>query len=230
MSVKKMNRLTFLHRDNGFSLIEISVVLVIVGLLLGGMMMPLATQMEKSRRNETQMLIDQAFEAIYGYALMNGRLPCPDTSGDGLENRAGVNCTLVRGSVPWATLGTANTDAWGQTFIYRVSNNYADSVDGTGCGTATTNVSFSLCSSGDIQVLNARGGGTVASNVPAVIVSRGKNWTNAPSNDEAENTDNDAIFVSKGFSSAAGAEFDDLIGWVVPGVLSNRMVNAGRLP
>lgn len=218
------------RKQSGFSLIEISIVLVIVGLLLGGMMMPLSTQMEKSRRNDTRAMIDQAFEAIYGYALMNGRLPCPDTSGNGMENRSGGNCTSVNGGLPWASLGTANADAWGQTFSYRVTNAYADTVDGTGCGSATFGVSFSLCSNGDIQVLDARSGGQMASNVPAIIFSRGKNWTRAPSNDEAENTDNDAIFVSKNYSSVAGSEFDDLIVWMVPGILSNRMVNAGRLP
>ncbi len=218
------------YQQSGFSLIEISIVLLIVGLLLGGIISPLGSRIESSRRNETKLTADNALQSIYGYALTRGRLPCPDTTGDGVENRNGNNCTQVRGNLPWSTLGIAQQDAWGQNFLYRVSNNFADLIDGTGCNTPTTNVSFSLCSNGDIQVLDQSGGTTVAINVPAIIISRGKNFGSAPAADEAENNDNDAIFVDKVYSSATGAEFDDIVTWVVPGILFNKIVNAGLLP
>lgn len=216
--------------QSGFSLIEIALVLVIVGLLIGGLLSPLSTQIENSQRNETKIIMTQALEAIYGYTLANGRLPCPDTTGDGAENRTGNNCTVVRGNLPWSTLALGSEDAWGQAYLYRVTNSYADLVDGTGCGTPTLNISFSLCSVGDIQVLDQAAGITVAANIPAVIVSRGKNFGIAMAADEAENNNNDATFVDKTYTSAAGAEYDDIINWIVPGVLLNRMVNAGRLP
>ena len=60
---------------------------------------------------------------------------------------------------------------------YRVTNNFADTTDGTGCGTATAGVSFELCSAGDIQIVDGSpGGNPVAANIPAVIFSQGKNW------------------------------------------------------
>ncbi len=226
----KNSKIKAIKLGSGFSLIEMAIVLVVVGLLLGGLMAPLATQIENSRRNETQQIMAQSLEAIYGYSLANGRLPCPDTTGDGAENRVGNNCKSVRGNLPWATLAIGSQDAWGQAFLYRVTNSYADLVNGTGCGTPTPNISFSLCSTGDIQVLNAAGGSTVAVNVPAVIVSRAKKRAAAAAADEAENNDNDAIFVSKNYTSTVGTEFDDIVNWVVPGVLVSRMVNAGRLP
>lgn len=214
----------------GFNLIEMSIVLVIVGLVMGGLMAPLATQMENSRRNETELILEQLQEGIYGYALINGRLPCPDTNSDGIEDRTGNNCTVVRGELPWSTLALGNTDAWGQNFIYRVTGTFADMVDGTGCGMPTTNLSFSLCSTGDIQVLDQVAGNVVAANVPAVIASRGKNWASTPSRDERENIDNDTVFVTKNYSSAVGNEYDDMVVWVVPSILISRMVHAGRLP
>ncbi len=217
--------------QRGFSLIEISIVLIIVGLLLGGLMAPLGTQIESSRRNETKQQIAQSIEAVYGYSLANGRLPCPDTTNDGAENRTGNNCTAVSGNLPWATLAMNVQDSWGQPLLYRVSNNFADLVDGTGCAaTPAANISFSLCSVGDIQVRDSAGGTFVAINVPALVISRGKNWAVAPAADEAENSNNDVNFVKKNYSSAAGAEFDDMVSWVVPGILISRMVKAGRLP
>ncbi len=52
------------HRHRGFTLIEMAVVLVIVGLLLGGMLVPLATQMETDRRKETTATLESIREAL----------------------------------------------------------------------------------------------------------------------------------------------------------------------
>ena len=214
----------------GFSLIEIAIVLVILGLVLGGVLAPLSSQYENSRRNETTVILEKVLEASYGYAIVNGQFPCPDISGDGLENRLGVNCVSPTGGLPWVTLGVGKNDAWGQPFGYQVTTGFADSSDGTGCGSATPGVSFELCSNGDITVRDSSGGGLVAQNVPALVWSMGKNWAVSTSPDEGENSDGDAVFVSKIYSGLNGSEFDDLIVWVTPAILKTRMVNAGRLP
>ena len=215
----------------GFSLIEMAIVLVIVGLLIGGTLAPLSAQMERSRRSETSQTLNNTIDAIYGYAFSNGRLPCPDSTGDGVEDRVGANCSALFGNAPWVTLGSTGNDAWGQNIGYRVSNNFADTTDGTGCGTATSGVSFELCSTGDIQIFDGSpGGNPVATNIPAVIISQGKNWAISTSTDEAENTDADGAFVSKQYTSVVGSEFDDLIVWIAPTILKSRMVSAGKLP
>lgn len=218
------------NHQQGFSLIEIAIVLVIMGLLLGGMFAPLSTQYENSRRSETTTSIDEALMSLYGYALTNGRLPCPDSSGDGQENRSGNTCTAAGGNLPWATLGVDRNDAWGNIFGYRVTTAFADSIDGTGCGTATAGISFELCSTGDISVRDSAAGNPVAANVPAVVYSSAKNQAWSTSADEVENTDNDNVFVSRLYSSMSGNEYDDLIDWVAPTILKTRMVDAGRLP
>ena len=217
-------------RQTGFSLIEIAIVMVILGLVIGGMLVPISTQYENSRRSETQSILNRILEAAYGYALVNGNLPCPDISGDGIEDRVGVNCSAPVGVLPWVTLGVGQNDAWSQPFGYRVTAAFADTTDGTGCGTATPGISFSLCSIGDITVRDASGGNLVAGTLPAVVFSRGKNWAAFTSPDEVENSDGDQDFVFKNYSSVVGAEFDDLVVWVTPAIMKARMVNAGRLP
>ena len=100
----------------GFTLIEMAVVLVIVGLLLGGMLVPLAAQMETDRRKETAATLESIREALIGYAVINGRLPCQDTNGDGLPGPGACNTGANQrnvGGLPYATLGVSRTDAWG---------------------------------------------------------------------------------------------------------------------
>jgi len=231
MSITTITPASFSFSQKGFSLIEISIVLVILGLITGGIMGPLSAQIESSRRNETKQSLNKALESLYGFALANGHLPCPDTSGDGMENRNAANqCIAAMGSLPWVTLSVRADDAWGRALSYRVSPLFADLVDGTGCAVPTIGISFSLCSVGDILINNPMTGTAVAINIPAIIISGGKNWPNLPSAHENENIDNDPLFNDRPYSATAGIVFDDIVTWVVPGVLLNRMVKAGRLP
>jgi hypothetical protein len=48
----------------------------------------------------------------------------------------------------------------------------------------------------------------------------------SPDADEADNSDGDVSFVYKSTTPT----FDDLVVWISPNVLINRMVAAGRLP
>lgn len=94
---------------------------------------------------------------------------------------------------------------------------------------------FTLCSAGDIAILSAASGGSpVASAVPAVVLSHGKNGYGAysslgiqqalPANaDEAANSDGDGSFVGN-------PAVDDQLAWIPASVLMNRMLAAGRLP
>jgi len=74
------------NRTAGFTLIEMAVVLFIVGLLIAGVLGPLETQLEARDRRATIETMEEIIESLYGYAINNGRLPCPDTDGDGLPN------------------------------------------------------------------------------------------------------------------------------------------------
>ncbi len=246
---------TIYSAQQGFTLIELAMVLFILGLLLSSFLAPLAARVEQQERNNTQIQLDEIEEVIYGYALQNNYLPCPDcsdntggcaaaTAGDGQEDRTVGVCASEIGNLPWVTLGVKGTDEWNNIFTYRVDDVFADSntpaSDGTplqpGCAgiSATLNVSFSLCSDGEIIVLNTAGagGGNLALNIPAIVVSHGKNWpTNPPASaDEIENTDPDITFVSGDFSANVVTGFDDMVIWISPHVLRTMSVKAGILP
>lgn len=212
------------YKSRGFSLVEMAVVLVIFGLLLGGLLLPLSAQIDQRDYVETANELDAYQESLLGYAASHtatdGRpyLPCPDTDNDGLENRTGTACTSISGNIPWATLGLNQQDSWNNVYQYRVAAAFSDS----GAG-------FTLSSTGNIDVLDASGGNTVASDVPAIVLSRGKNGAGTGT-DELENSDNDNTFVSHVSTSTSGNEFDDISVWIPTTILFNRMITAGKLP
>ncbi|MDX2463422.1 MAG: prepilin-type N-terminal cleavage/methylation domain-containing protein [Porticoccus sp.] len=218
------------HKNQqGFSLLEMAVVLVVLGLILGGMLIPLSTQIEKQDRDETKKTLQNIQDALIGYTMTNGRLPCPDTDGDGIIDMAGT-CTNAQGTIPWVDLGVGKEDAWGQPFTYRVTGSFADNTDGTGCGTATAGVSFELCSVADINVIDSAAGNPVANLIPAVVIAHGKNWATTTSADENENTDTDTIFVDRRPSMKTAPTFDDQVIWISSNILKTKLVTAGRLP
>ena len=255
----------------GFTLVEMAIVLMIVGLLLGGLIPTISGQMERQHINETRKQMDEIQQALIGFAIINGRLPCPAKAtlatglasageeattgntcacvaggGNTVADTSAIPCTgpTVTGVLPWVTLGIKETDAWERRYTYRVTRHFADQIAantfGTGCtpSPAPTASSFALCSPGEMDVESADSGGTdVADNMPAIFLSHGKNGAGAyisngtqlavsTGDDEEENSDNDKNFVSHNITS----DFDDLVIWLPPNTLINRMVTAGKLP
>lgn len=213
-------------RRRGFTLTEMAVVLVIVALLIGGMILPLSAQQDLRHNAETRRLLADVADALHGFAASHSAsdgkpfLPCPDTDGDGAENRSATPgpCTNQEGWLPWATLGLGRQDAWGNTLRYRVSAAFSNSATG-----------FTLLTAGDLRVCASSACAAVlGSNLPVIVLSRGKNGAGTPSGaDELENLDGDTDFVQQ---DAGAAGFDDLLVWLPPSLLTQRMVAAGRLP
>lgn len=116
-------------RCRGFTLTEIAIVMLIVGLVLAGTVLPVGKLFQNTQINTNQERLDAAREALLSYVAVNGRLPCPDRTGDGLEDArnagdaANVGClgNIYEGFLPWATLGVPQADYWGTRFRYRVS-------------------------------------------------------------------------------------------------------------
>ncbi len=245
--------------QRGFTLVELSIVLVIAGLLLTGMLGAYQSQMEANRIRETRQGMSEAREALIGFVLSTGHLPCPANSAlantaatAGQEMRSGATgiCTDMNGILPWATLGVKELDAWGKRYSYRVTGYFADTSNttigpsGTCAPAIDPAVSFAICSVGDITILPQSGafGGIPA---VAVIVSHSKNLRGAYgpeggtrlgglAGDEQENANDDALFVNHPFvhdtDPLATAYYDDLVEWVSPSILIGRMATTGRLP
>ena len=264
--------------QHGFSLIELAIVLVIVTILIGGLAVPLSAQIEARRIAETRKIMEEAREALMGYAMTHSctcqyastgalsqaplgplpqstctalcppsgpssttlkrpYLPCPDTDGNGLENRpGGAECLRPRGYFPWVDLGTASQDAWGNRLWYEVTPAFSDA--STGFSNANAIPPGPL---GDTQICDANGcARTIASNVPVTLVSHGPNgWgglningntlATPTSADELENnsaqTNVNNVYISRAPSKSDSAlgEFDDLVTWISTPVLISRV-------
>ena len=193
--------------EAGFSLLEMAIVLLIVGLLLGGLIMPLSSRMDQQKIDTTRQQLEQVRQALVGYALAHDALPCPATpASSGLASATGTGCTRQHGFVPAVTLGLAGTlnddklllDAWGSPIRYSVTNSDAnangnwDFVRPGEMRTVTlANLAPSLdvctTTAGSTATACASNATTLTSTAPAVILSLGKDWASASSADQLEN-------------------------------------------
>jgi prepilin-type N-terminal cleavage/methylation domain-containing protein len=241
-------------RARGFTLTELAIVVMIVALLGGGVLMTLAAQNENRELAETRRTLELARDALLGFAVANGRLPCPATAAsNGLEAPAGGACTITLdpgagaatqpGFLPAITLGIGPTnsvgqliDAWGNPVRYAVTraNGNAFTTAGglksagyTGL-TPDLKVCVNLPGPGDATC----GANRVATDVAAVVFSTGKSGATGPLGpDEQENMNigvapaRNPVFVTH----APLADFDDMLVTLSPNVLYGRLVAAGAL-
>lgn len=200
----------------GFSLIEMSIVLVIVALLLAGLLPTLSSQIDQQRRNNTKTYMSEVRDALLGYAVTNGRLPCPDTDNDGAAQNTCTVALSQYGTLPYKDLGVTDKDGYGKVLIYAVTPAFAAASP------------FTLANTGVMRICTtAACTANLTSTAVAVIVSQGANSATA-SADETQNTDkNNNDFVSHDLVQNG---FDDLVVWLSPNTLFNRMVAAGKLP
>lgn len=98
----------------GFTLTELAVVLFIIALLIGGLLVPLGTQRDLDQRQQTKTVLRDIHDALTGFALANGRLPCPadatiavGANNAGLEavSAAGGPCACNTAATDIATVG-----------------------------------------------------------------------------------------------------------------------------
>ena len=219
-------------RQDGFTLVELAVVIAIVGLILGAFLAPLRAQIEATRVRETERMLGEIRQALIGYAITRGALPCPDVAADGIDGAAPTACTgtALEGILPFQALGVPRADAWGRLFRYRVTREFSVRAV-TGQPPAAGRLD--LADTGDITVLT-RGDdpGTAGAielkhqsvataltrTAPALVLSSGPNGlggigavtgTSLPppsggAADEIENVDDDATFVSRTHSRGTG--------------------------
>ena len=216
-----------MKQAHGFTLIELAIVLVIVTILIGGLAAPLSAQIQARRVAETNRTLEEAREALIGYAMthkiggIKPYLPCPDTNGDGVEEaRTAGKCPQQTGFLPWVTLGAGGQDAWGNRLLYATHTDVSNDTVGIDSSLIPDASWNQVCSSHTCAT-------PIANSVPVVLVSHGPNgWgarnvnggtLAAPSGlNELENPDGDNRFVSRPPAKPdnPAGEFDDLVVWI----------------
>lgn len=204
-----------INQRNGFTLVEIAIVLAIIALILGAGLTVLSVQQDQRKIEDTNDKLKAAQEALIGFAIANGRLPCPaSASSIGMESPlGGGNCTnFYNGFLPASTLGFTPADnqgyaldAWGNRIRYAVTawSNGSPSVPHVFTTTNGISMAWNSNLSPDLQVCSTAAGiagsppvcdsgppGTslASKGVPAVIYSTGKNSAyGGTSADESEN-------------------------------------------
>jgi prepilin-type N-terminal cleavage/methylation domain-containing protein len=110
----------------GFSLVEMAVVLVILGLVIGTTAPLMKALTRKSNISAGKKTVNQAVDEVVGYMMMNdGRIPV--------------------GSA-FQTEITTNEDPWKKALIYTPGKNYAQKEDI--CTSSTNELAFSIVSTG----------------------------------------------------------------------------------
>ncbi len=115
------------HRMLGFTLVELSVVLLALGLILPGAVIFWQLS-ERQRVTSVQMDVQkQSRDALIGFLHANYRLPCPADNAQGLEDCAS---TQQVGFVPWRTLNLPRPEAGALRYgVYRDPDGAAASLD-----------------------------------------------------------------------------------------------------
>ena len=110
--------------QKGFSLLEVVIALMIFIILMVVSVDVLKNTREYDHLLENQHYMNEVKNAFITFVKVNGFLPCPDTDGDGKENREGApdfECTFARGTIPFLELGVPATDVWHQPLLYAVN-------------------------------------------------------------------------------------------------------------
>lgn len=242
--------------QNGFSLIELAIVLVIVTLLVGGLAVPLSAQIEARRIAETRKAMQAIHDTLIGYAMSHTvtvtvggvsttrhYLPCPDTDNDGREElRTSGDCPADRGGLPWITLGVQGDDAWGNRFTYAVSATFSNSAGFKTTPPPATQANLNIYPNSPCTAAK------IMENVPAVWVSHGPQGRGAlnmnggtplaPASVAADERQN--LNVASGslpctnvtdfVSHPPTVDFDDLVLWLSSNELFSRVCPSAGCP
>lgn len=192
-------------RRDGFTLIELAVALFVLMLLLSSIVVPLTTRVEQRKISDTRRALDDARDALIGFAAANGRLPCPaSATSNGNESfaaggsTANGNCSnFFDGFLPAVALGLTATDSqgyaldgWGlvqNRIRYAVSNQTVNGItnpltrvsgmSSVGLSSLAAAQFLYVCNSGSGVTAGTNCGTavTLASNAMAVLYSIGPN-------------------------------------------------------
>ena len=156
-----LRRLVKPHGEaQGFTLVELAIVLIIVSFLFVFLVPLTSGMLNQQKRELTRQKMKNIETAIANYVAVNKRLPCPAdgtlTSGTvnaGVEGaRTSGDCTnlQVTGVVPWVTIGLSVSDiedGWSRRVTYRAAYGL----------TRDSALDMSLCDSAGSKVTDTTG-------------------------------------------------------------------------
>ena len=165
---------------------------------MGSLISPLTQMHIQNSRAVTSSNMEYSVESLYGFAIVNGRLPYADTTGDGIED------TATSGDLPWATLaiGKDGWDYWGEPLRYVVDAQYVQLFSfSSWLPTIEIKRSWNEDTGTDVTDMDRK------LLVPAVVFTQGRELT-PRSNGETENSDSDLVFVDEPY---VPNRYDDMI-------------------
>ena len=139
------NQTPYPRGDKGFTLVEIAIVLIILGLLITLGTALIGPLTKRSKMTESRETVKHAKEAFLGFVVKNGYLPREQT----VATPPCINSSCQVGATcdPFCEVGAGRRDAWGSDLVYFA----ADEIEGTGrnaCGVNSTAMQINDCQSG----------------------------------------------------------------------------------
>ena len=148
-----------LTKRDGFTLIEMAIVMIIIGILSGGGAFVMGMLTERKARNESIDYLHQGREALLSFASTQGKLPSADTNQDGIGDGA------TAGGFPYLDLKLKPTDFYKRVLRYELNPNLSSDLQAT-CSALRAGLA------GSPGVVDGDGSSTAFS-VAAVLVSAG---------------------------------------------------------
>jgi prepilin-type N-terminal cleavage/methylation domain-containing protein len=127
--MKQRNRLSV--RQRGFTFVEISAVLILLGMVSAILAQVVPAMRRASLTAETVRQLSAVQSGLQAFSAIHGRLPCADTTGDGLED-ASPSCATT-GHLPYLTMGHLQPllNAEGYAFRYSLYQRGGDTLRST---------------------------------------------------------------------------------------------------
>ncbi|WFE68955.1 Ig-like domain-containing protein [Thiomicrospira sp. R3] len=202
------------HAINGFTLIEIALIIAVLGIITAGVISGIGAMRESAKFKEDQVKLQDIKKSLINFVAINGYLPCPDTDNTGTENRNAQTCSSFSGTLPYIDLGTHPLNAWGLPFSYIVNTNVENLSDITDSQSSASYFGNGACADldtrnnadapcfrmntppilgqttenlGNYQVSD--GANVIANQIPLLVISHGQNGCPGASNFESWNCD-----------------------------------------
>lgn len=244
---------------DGFTLVEMALVLLILGILSRAAVVPLIAAQSQRQTQSTAYQLEKIRESIIAYVVAYGALPCPLVDANRLNGfqssleylrafpaQEPSECVHEQGGVPSQLLGLAGAiddngaliDAWNQPYLYAVSlANHTERgdlsrADWTHSGEAAL-VGVPNLSADIVICMDMRAsdcrGKDVRANQVAFVVLS-YGRDNSGSGAQKENRDDDQVFLLQAESQLESNRFDDQLVWVTAADIMYWMLRMGWLP